>query len=179
LFDQITEGQLQWKDVADDYDTVVLVDDKKQDKDSLNVVNEHFKNGTTLPSVQVSMRSGKEPTIQSLLRAFPEEEAAIFIPLCFSSAISTFFMASLASKSSFSLDADDFVSFGPQDWADGTPWRVFKGSITFPPTRGSNIDSTLGKYWKRLTREAAIKGSSPGLKTLLSINFLESFQCCK
>ena len=77
MFDQITEGQLQWKDVDDEYDTVVLVDDKKQDKDSLNVVDEHFKKGTTLPSVQVSMRSGKEATIQSLLKTFPDEEAAI------------------------------------------------------------------------------------------------------
>jgi len=77
LFDQLTEGQLRWKDVDDEYDTVVLVDDKKQNKESLKVVEEHYQNGTTLPSLQVSMRSGKEPTIDSLLEAFPAEEKAI------------------------------------------------------------------------------------------------------
>ena len=63
LFDQLTNGQLQWSDVADDYDTVVLVDDENQDAASLKTIEQHVKNGTTLPSFQCSMLSGRERTI--------------------------------------------------------------------------------------------------------------------
>ena len=77
LFDQITDGQLQWCDVADEYDTVVLVDDDNEDDCAVSRVEKHVADGTTLPSDQVSMRSGKEQTIQSLLRRFPDEEKAI------------------------------------------------------------------------------------------------------
>mmetsp|Transcript_13587 Transcript_13587/g.27003 ORF Transcript_13587/g.27003 Transcript_13587/m.27003 type:complete len:634 (+) Transcript_13587:46-1947(+) len=77
LFDQLTNGQLQWNDVADDYDTVVLVDDKNQDAKSLEVIERHNKAGTTLPSFQCSMLSGRERTIKELLKSFPSEEKAI------------------------------------------------------------------------------------------------------
>ena len=99
LFDQLTNGQLQWNDVADDYDTVVLVDDKNQDAKSLEVIERHNKAETTLPSFQCSMLSGRERTIKEvsvrrpspelpcvpllilalsqLLKSFPSEEKAI------------------------------------------------------------------------------------------------------
>jgi len=77
LFDQLTNGQLQWSDVADDYDTVVLVDDENQDAASLKTIEQHVKNGTTLPSFQCSMLSGRERTIVELVKKFPSEEKAI------------------------------------------------------------------------------------------------------
>eukprot|EP01134_Creolimax_fragrantissima_P002616 CFRG2616T1 len=77
LFDQLTAGQLQWSDVEDDYDTVVLVDDDKNDLSSLKTINAHYDNNTTLPSFQTSICSGRSKTITSLLKSFPDEEPSI------------------------------------------------------------------------------------------------------
>ncbi|CAM9258396.1 unnamed protein product [Ectocarpus fasciculatus] len=58
LFDQVSNGQLQWADVADDFDTVIV---------------EH----RALPQQRIPFMSDQEATMKSIISAFPGEEVAI------------------------------------------------------------------------------------------------------
>jgi all-trans-retinol 13,14-reductase len=72
LFDQVSNGQLRWSNVRDDFDTVVIVDGNESKK-----ADDCIKSGTPIKTTQISFMSTEEDTIKSLLTAFPQEEVAI------------------------------------------------------------------------------------------------------
>lgn len=54
LMDQISNGQLGWSDVVDDFDTVVMIEGEDGDgQHSLNRIEEAVTSGTALKSLQV------------------------------------------------------------------------------------------------------------------------------
>lgn len=77
LCDQLTDGKLQWANVCDDFDTVVLVDSPETPVAALQQMQEAIASAKALPSKSIPFMSGEEETIQSLLVHFPEEEEAI------------------------------------------------------------------------------------------------------
>lgn len=77
LFDQVSNGQLQWADVADDFDTVIIVDTDGNEKTSARLVKEAVQNHEKLPQQRIAFMSNPDATIKSLLSAFPEEEQSI------------------------------------------------------------------------------------------------------
>jgi all-trans-retinol 13,14-reductase len=50
LMDQLSNGQLGWADVADDFDTVVIVDGNGSQADSLQRIQSSLQTGALLPS---------------------------------------------------------------------------------------------------------------------------------
>jgi all-trans-retinol 13,14-reductase len=76
LYDQLTEGGLEWKNVSDKYDTVVLIDNPDP-KGGKKEVLAAVAAGKALPSRQYSMRSGQQETLDELMRDFPTEHKAI------------------------------------------------------------------------------------------------------
>jgi all-trans-retinol 13,14-reductase len=77
LMDQISDGQLLWADVADDFDTVIIVDTDGNDSNTLKAVRTAVKARNSLPQQRVSFMSDEQSTIASLSSAFPEDSAAI------------------------------------------------------------------------------------------------------
>ena len=77
LFDQVSNGQLKWSDVADDFDTVIVVDTDGDDKASARNVRNAVEAHKAIPQERIPFMSSPEETIKSLLSAFPEEESAI------------------------------------------------------------------------------------------------------
>jgi phytoene dehydrogenase-like protein len=68
---------LGWANVRDDFDTVVLVEEGADTKQDLANLDTAISSGVPLKSTQVSFMSSEKDTIDSLVRAFPEEEKAI------------------------------------------------------------------------------------------------------
>jgi phytoene dehydrogenase-like protein len=50
LMDQLSNGQLGWSNVADDFDTVVIVDGNASHSDSLQSIQSSLQSGARLPS---------------------------------------------------------------------------------------------------------------------------------
>lgn len=50
LMDQLSNGQLQWANVCDDFDTVVLVEGNNSNTDSLQRIQTAINSNTKLPS---------------------------------------------------------------------------------------------------------------------------------
>ncbi len=77
LLDQLSNGQLQWANVVDDFDTVILVDDDEKGQKGLEAINSAVEKKVEIPSERISFMSSQEETIKSLLKAFPKEGKAI------------------------------------------------------------------------------------------------------
>lgn len=73
----MSNGHLGWANVRDDFDTVILVDDDGDIKNSLAKIDDAIASGVPLTSKQVSYMSGEQETIDSIVAAFPEEEKAV------------------------------------------------------------------------------------------------------
>lgn len=77
LFDQVSNGQLKWTNVRDDFDTVVLVDHDGDAKKAIDKLDKAIDHNEPLESTHISFMSSREETIKSLEKAFPGEEKAI------------------------------------------------------------------------------------------------------
>ena len=73
----MSNGHLGWANVRDDFDTVILVDDDGDTKNSLAKIDDAIASGVPLASKQVSYMSGEQETIDSIVAAFPEEDKAV------------------------------------------------------------------------------------------------------
>lgn len=63
--------------MRDDFDTVVLVEEGANPAQDFSNIEQAISSGTPLKSRQVSFMSGEKETIDSLIRAFPDEEKGI------------------------------------------------------------------------------------------------------
>ena len=79
LFDQVSNGQLNWCKVRDDFDQVVLVHDSTESKSVSPVAacEEAIHTKIPISATHIDFKSDLESTIQSLLIAFPNEEVTI------------------------------------------------------------------------------------------------------
>lgn len=77
LFDQVSNGQLQWANVADDFDTVIIIDTDGDCKKAMSIVRAAVKEHKAIPQQRIPFMSDADATMQSLVSAFPEEERAI------------------------------------------------------------------------------------------------------
>lgn len=75
LFDQVSNGQLTWCKVRDDFDQVVLVHDTK--KNAVEACDDAIATKLPLEVTCIDFMSDLESTIQSLVKAFPDEETTI------------------------------------------------------------------------------------------------------
>jgi all-trans-retinol 13,14-reductase len=73
----MSNGHLGWVNVRDDFDTVVLVEQGANAAEDLANLDKAISSGVPLKSRQISYMSGEQETIDSLIRAFPEEEKNI------------------------------------------------------------------------------------------------------
>lgn len=55
LIDQLSNGQLQWANVSDDFDTVVLIDGNNTSSESLQSIETAISSNSVLPSRWVSL----------------------------------------------------------------------------------------------------------------------------
>ena len=63
--------------MRDDFDTVILVEEGENSQQDLSNIDRAISTGVPLKSKQVSFMSGEKETIDSLVKAFPQEEEAI------------------------------------------------------------------------------------------------------
>lgn len=73
----MSNGHLGWANVRDDFDTVILVEEGVTTKQDLTNLDTAIATGVPIKSRQISFMSSEQDTIDSLLRAFPDEEKGI------------------------------------------------------------------------------------------------------